>query len=130
MIESPSKRKSAGVLLICENTGNFLLLERSKIAFFPRSWSVVAGAMEEGETSLETIKRELKEETQIESTQINYKFFETQYDFKPFDLYLGYCDEEYECKLDRENDNYGWFNMNNLPKPLFPTLYSSLVRIF
>ena len=35
MIESPSKRKSAGVLLICENTGNFLLLERSKIAFFP-----------------------------------------------------------------------------------------------
>ena len=39
-------------------------------------------------------------------------------------------EEEYECKLDRENDNYGWFNMNNLPKPLFPTLYSSLVRIF
>ena len=126
----PSKRKSAGVLLICENTGNFLLLERSKIAFFPRSWSVVAGAMEEGETSLETIKRELKEETQIDSTDIQYIFFETQYDFKPFDLYLGYCEEEYECKLDRENNNYGWFNMNNLPKPLFPTLYSSLVRIF
>jgi 8-oxo-dGTP diphosphatase len=130
MIKSRRKRKSAGVLLICKNTGNFLLLERSKISFFPRSWSVVAGAMEEGETSLETIKRELKEETQIDSTDIQYTFFETQYDFKPFDLYLGYCEEEYECKLDRENDNYGWFNMNNLPKPLFPTLYSSLVRIF
>jgi len=129
-VRKPKKIKAAGVLLICEKTGNFLLLERNKLAFFPKTWSVVAGAMEEGETSLETVKRELKEETQIDPTPIRFQFFETQYDFKSFDLYLGYCEEEYECKLDRENDNWGWFNMNNLPHPLFPTLYSSLVRIF
>ena len=123
-------KKAAGVLLICEKTGNFLLLERSKLAFFPHTWSVVAGGMEEGETSLETVKRELKEETQIDSTPIKFQFFESQNDFKPFDLYLGYCEEEYECNLDRENDDWGWFKMNNLPTPLFPTLYSSLVRIF
>ena len=42
----------------------------------------------------------------------------------------GICEKEYECKLNEETQEYGWFNLDNLPKPLFPTLYSSLVRIF
>ena len=123
-------KNSSGVLLICQKTGNFLLLKRSKSAFFPNTWSVVAGAIEEGETPLESIKRELKEETQIDPNLIKFQFFEHQEDIKSFDLFLGYCEEEYECKLDNENVDWGWFNMNNLPKPLFPTLYYSLVRIF
>jgi len=123
-------KKSAGVLLICNSTGNFLLLKRGKSAFLPHTWSVVAGGMEEGETPLESIKRELKEETNIDPTPVKFQFFEHQNDIKLFDLFLGYCEEEYECKLDSENDDWGWFNMDNLPGPLFPTLYSSLVRIF
>jgi 8-oxo-dGTP pyrophosphatase MutT (NUDIX family) len=124
-------RKYAGVLLICEKTGNFLLLERGPTASFKGTWSAVAGGIEEGETSLEAIKRELKEETQIDDPTIKYKFFDHQKNVSEyFDLYLGYCKEEYVCKLDHENTDWGWFNMENLPSPLFPTLYSSLVRIF
>jgi len=123
-------RKAAGVLLICESTGNFLLLERSDIVTFPKCWAVVGGAIEENETPLIAIKRELKEETDIDSENIFFEFFEFQYILRPFDLFIGYCDKEYECKLNDENSDWGWFNMNNLPEPLFPTLYSSLVRIF
>ena len=91
----------------------------------------MAGAIEENESPIDAAKRELTEETQIDPTGIRFEHFETQYDLgKPFPFYLGYCDEEYECVLDRENDDWGWFNMDNLPQPLFPTLYSSLVRIF
>ena len=39
------------------------------------------------------------------------------------------CDKEYKCTLDGENTDWGWFDIENLPKPLFPTLYSSLLRI-
>ena len=125
-----SKRRYAGVLLICEETNNFLLLERCKEASYPKTWSIVSGGVEGDESTLETVKRELKEETQIDSTDIKYEFFEKQIDICDFDFYLGYCPKEYECKLDHENDDWGWFNMETLPKPLFPTLYSSLVRIF
>jgi hypothetical protein len=31
--------------------------------------------------------------------------------------------------LNEENQDWGWFDVNDLPKPLFPTLFSSLVRI-
>lgn len=124
-------KKYGGVLLICENTGNFLLLERTKQANYPKTWSLVSGGIEEGESPLEATKRELKEETQIDSTNIKFTLWKTQHDLgTPFYFYLGYCDEEFECVLDAENDDWGWFNMDNLPDPLFPTLYASLVDIF
>ena len=94
------------------------------------AWQLPQGGIDKGELPIEAGYRELKEETQIDSTDIKYEFFEKQIDICDFDFYLGYCPKEYECKLDHENDDWGWFNMETLPKPLFPTLYSSLVRIF
>ena len=123
--------KYGGVLLICEKTNNFLLLKRSKESSYPKTWSIVSGGIEKGEKPLEGIKRELEEETGINDKNIRYEFFEHQNQLIPyFDFYIGYCDEEFVCKLDNENTDCGWFNLENLPKPLFPTLYSSLVRIF
>ena len=65
-------------LTLCEKTNNFLLLKRCKIASNPLTWSIVSGGIEEGESVLEGIKRELMEETQIPSTNIRYEFFEHQ----------------------------------------------------
>ncbi len=122
--------KYGGVLLICEKSGKFLLLKRSAKSTYPKTWSIVSGGIEKGESPLEGVKRELKEETQIDSNNIKYEFFEHQNQLIPyFDFFIGYCDEEFECKLDNENIDWGWFDIENLPKPLFPTLYSSLVRI-
>ena len=124
-------KKNGGVLLICKETGNFLLGERAKNIPFPDCWALFGGSVEEGESVLEGVKRELMEETQIPSDNIKYELFEVQTTFgDPYHFYLGYCDKEYECKLNDENQDWGWFDINNLPKPLFPTLYSSLVRIF
>jgi len=124
-------KKNGGVLLICEETGNFLLGERAKNIPFPNYWSPFGGSIEEGESVLEGVKRELMEETQIPSENIIYELFEVQTTFgDPYHFYLGYCDKEFECKLNEETQRYGWFNLNSLPKPIFPTLYSSLVRIF
>lgn len=123
--------KYGGVLLICKETNRFMLLKRSKKSSYPKTWSIVSGGIDKGENMLEGIKRELREETQIDSDNIKFEFFEHQNQLIPyFDFYLGYCEKELECKLDHENTDWGWFSMDNLPKPLFPTLYSSLVRIF
>ena len=126
------KNRYGGVLLICVDTGNFLLLKRSDISTQPGTWSIVSGGIDPGEEVLEGIKRELEEETGINSDEIDYKFFENQLNMSPyFDFYIGTCNKEYNCDLkEDENTDWGWFNMDNLPEPLFPTLYSSLVRIF
>ena len=49
-------RRYGGVLLICKETNNFLLLKRSKLATYPHTWSIVSGEIEGDETALEGIK--------------------------------------------------------------------------
>ncbi len=119
-----------GVLLICDNN-RFLLGQRSKDTSFPNYWSLFGGKIEKGESVLEGIKRELYEETKIKSDNIRYVPFEIQFTIGyPYHFYLGYCNEEYKCHINEENQNWGWFDINNVPKPTFPTLFSSLMRIF
>lgn len=118
-----------GVLLICGD--KFLLGQRSKKGSFPNYWSLFGGKIEEGEIILEGIKRELYEETKINSDKIRYIPFEEQWDMGySYHFYIGYCDEEYVCKLNDENQDWSWFTMDNTPKLLFPTLFASLTRIF
>ena len=62
---------AGGVLLVCDK--KFLLVKRSAHYDYPNVWAVVGGGVEPNETSLMAIKRELKEETQISSENINFK---------------------------------------------------------
>ena len=43
-------KKNGGVLLICEETGNFLLGERAKNIPFSDCWALFGGSREEGES--------------------------------------------------------------------------------
>jgi len=124
-------KKYGGVLLIDIKSDSFLLGQRSKNTTFANAWSLFGGTIEEGETVLEGVKRELYEETKIKSDNIVFKLFEIQTDMgHPYYFYIGFCDGKLKCEINDESQNWGWFTMENLPEPLFPTLYSSLVRIF
>ena len=124
-------KKYGGVLLICTTTNRFLLGQRRKNGSFPNTWSLFGGKIENGETELDGVKRELYEETNIKSDNIKYVLFETQWEMGyPYHFFIGVCNQEYDCNLNEENQDWGWFDINDLPKPLFPTLFSSLVRIF
>ncbi len=122
---------AAGTILICRETNRFLLALRGDGGNFPLTWATVGGGIDHLEKPLVAAQRELYEETKIPSDNIDYIFFERQ-NLKGTDyyLFLGYCDEEYECQLNDENLDWGWFDMETLPEPLIPTLHSSLIRIF
>jgi len=131
--------KAAGTLLICNDTGTFLLVKRGTLGSNPGRWSIVSGAMDElpnGELEKPLVAaiRELEEETGIKSNDISYRFFELQTDMGgEFYFFLGCCSEEFECDLSGapgENTKWGWFDMETLPTPLFPTLKATLLRIF
>ena len=131
-----SNRKAAGTLLVCNDTGRFLLAKRGNEGSNPGTWAIISGAIDtlpngELEKPLVAAIRELDEETEIKPDNITFKFYETQTDMGgEFHLFLGYCGEELECNLNDENTDWGWFDMESLPSPLFPTLKATLLRIF
>lgn len=111
-------KESVGILIIAKDTNNFLMLHRSKK---PIVWSILTGKMDiEGETPLETVKREIQEEININPNFIdNIKKVGVVVDKKIFHVFVGFVDREFKpnLKLD-ENNGFGWFNENNLPKPI------------
>ena len=111
-------KESVGILIIAKDTNNFMLLHR---ATKPIVWSILTGKMDkEGETPLETVKREIREEINLDPSFIDgIKKVGVVKDTKIFHVFVGFVDEEFEpnLKLD-ENDDFGWYNGTNLPSPI------------
>ena len=114
------EERSAGVILFNKTEGiQFLILK------YPSGhWDFVKGNIEEGEKEKETVKRELFEETGINSLQIHQGFNEkVEYNYykknrkvhKIVSYYLAETDQK-EIKLSDEHLDSKWSDYEDLMK--------------
>ena len=114
------EERSAGVILFNKTEGiQFLILK------YPSGhWDFVKGNIEEGEKEKETVKRELFEETGIDSLQIHQGFNEkVEYNYykknikvhKIVSYYLAETDQK-EIKLSFEHLDSKWSDYEDLMK--------------
>ncbi len=61
-----------GIISSLENDDAVLFLKRSKHEFMPNSWEIPSGGIEEGESMLQTLKREIKEETNLDVVSVGH----------------------------------------------------------
>ena len=82
--------------LIVNEEGKILCTERgeSKYDYISFKWEFPGGKVEEGETSEETLKRELMEELEIE-VEVIKPFYQVEHDYPDFHLSMPV----YLCKL-------------------------------
>lgn len=83
MNKKPHYRKIVNAIIV-DKDNNFLLIQ--KVIYKPNQWSFVGGGVDKGETSLQTIMREIEEElgTGLAKFQLLGKSkFEVRYDFTP-----------------------------------------------
>ena len=133
MKKTKEKRKEerfAGVLVKARDTGRVFLMLRCSGATHELTWALISGGIEDGEEVLEGIKREVKEECQIDPDIIDYelKYDEDERDGK-FYYYEGLTDSEFIPTLDYENLDWGWFEKDDLPAPLYPNIDSKIEAI-
>lgn len=128
-MENTPKRKAAGVLIKCIKTGNvFLLLRNDKT---PR-WALMSGGVDEGETPIEALKREMYEELFVRANDILFKYIRVEHiPEKNMDFYYyeGFTNTEFKPILDHENLNSGWFSKDKLPSPLYKGLSEKIANI-
>jgi 8-oxo-dGTP pyrophosphatase MutT (NUDIX family) len=128
--EEKEKIESAGVLIMCTKTQKVLLLLRNDKK---PTWSCVAGGMEKGETPIETLKREIKEELSISANNMNFKKINVDFIDKKnmdFHYYEGFTSSEFSPKLDHENLKWGWFGEDEIPTPLFEGMMKKIKHIY
>ena len=103
-------------LQVCDE---ILMLKRSAHKDFGNEWGLPAGKMEDGETQVEAMLREVVEETGIVISQKESSFVKTiyvrnRYASLAFHMYCVQRDVKPEVTLNDENCQYGWFNKTNI----------------
>lgn len=92
-------------------------------------WALHGGSMELGETQLQTLERELKEEINIRPVNPELMGIYTGKDFyyeypnedKIYDVLCIFLVQEYEGELQKDNEEVielKWFDLENLPKEI------------
>jgi len=90
-------------------------------------WGTVGGKIDFGENSREACVREVKEETglEIEAEDLNFAFFEEKpkedRDLLIHFFYSVSINESTEINLNKEADEFRWFNVENLPESMIDT---------
>ena len=118
----------SGALICARNTHRFLLLQK-KTGKHSGKWGLVGGTNLNGETAWQGLKREIEEELgslpDIKKTLPLERFVSSDSCFN-FHTYFCVVDAEFVPVLSGEHSAWGWFDLNNLPKPVHKGLDLSL----
>lgn len=116
---------SAGVFFHSTKTDRFLYLLRTDHKN-PGNWGIPGGKVEDGETLLEGIERECREEISFWPMDVKLvpiqKFVNNTFTYHTF-----FCEVENEFipTLNYEHCGYAWVGEDQYPKPLHPGLFST-----
>lgn len=125
----------AGLLIMRPSDGRMLLTRRGPFESSPGYWDAPGGGVEPGETHLQAAVREGREELgglpRLDiATEPVWWAPSPFFAFALFPAKLDASWEGWEPVLSQEHDSYGWFSLNELPKPMLEGLSHSLRKLF
>lgn len=119
--------EGVGALVYSKNTNRYLFLLRDKTKQ-QGYWGIVGGKIDTGETVIQGLVREIKEEIGVDYTGKKFIPLETfTADNQKFVYYtfLVTVDNEFVPVLNDEHRGYCWVELRDHPKPLHPGLWRS-----
>jgi len=114
--EIKKEKDKNAVAVIMNNDNKILLLKRGdKSPWMPNKWSLVGGGIEKGENPKKACEREILEETGLEIKKFIKSFtIQRHSDSIEHVFACRYSGEPTDIKLDDENSNYGWYDINEM----------------
>lgn len=120
--------ESVGALVYCESTKRFLFLLRPGDRRHKKSWGLVGGKIEPGETIQQGLVREIAEETEFDASHRKFvpieKFTSTDERFV-YHTFMITVQQEFCPTLNEEHTGYCWTPLDDYPKPLHPGVWRS-----
>ena len=126
--QNKSRIKAAGALFLSANTKRFLFLLRADDTY-TNTWATVGGRTEIGETVIESLGREIKEEIgflPLVRKTIPVDLFVSNDNKFEFHTFVCIVDREFIPNLNNEHKGYAWSNIDSYPRPLHPALFNAL----
>lgn len=114
--------RGVGAIIVSKATGNVLTVLRSPRESYPNTWSFAGGKVEQDESELHALERELIEELALMSFSKIIPLHRYQSKARDFiyDTFVVLVEDEFIPTLNWENSGYAWTKINSLPQPLHP----------
>jgi len=121
--------EGAGGIFYAEDTKRLCFAHRSNHVNEPNTWGTWGGALEEGETPEEGVRREVKEESQY-TGQVKLEKVYTFQDKKfRYTNFLISVPKEFTPKMDWETQGFVWTSLDEVPTPLHPGMQKFLPHL-
>lgn len=120
--------QSCGSLIYCTSTHRYLFLLRNN-GKFPDSWGLVGGKIEAGESILEGLMREIREELGGEilgAKIIPIEQYTSDNKRFTYHTFLIKVETEFVPELNNEHKGYCWVPLEAYPRPLHPGVFRSI----
>ena len=120
--------KACGALLLSNSTKRMLFLLRDNDTH-SNTWGLVGGKVEDNETVMQALNREIFEEVGRQvaiNKTIPLELFRSDDGNFEYHTFVCLIDEEFIPTLSDEHKGYCWCDVDSFPKPLHPGLFSSL----
>ena len=120
--------KGVGTLIYALDTQRYLFLLRST-GSWSMTWGLPGGKINESETVVEGLNREIEEELggKIYAPKfVPIEIFTSKNEKFMYHTYFVAVDNEFLPKLNSEHLGYAWLPMSSLPKPLHPGVNRTL----
>lgn len=120
-----SLKSNCGALIYCTKTHRYLFLLRNG-GKFSNTWGIVGGKIEQGESVLDGLNREIFEELggEIKGARVvPIEQYTSEQNSFVYHTFLIKVDEEFIPDLNNEHKGYCWVKLDDYPKPLHPGVY-------
>jgi 8-oxo-dGTP pyrophosphatase MutT (NUDIX family) len=120
--------QAAGCLFVAKDTKRLLFAHRGQYVLEPDTWGTWGGALDTGETPVQGVIREIKEEAGYKGKFLLIKLSKFTHVKSGFiyHTFLAKVSKEFKPVLNWESQGYKWVEFGNWPKPLHPGLKRTL----
>jgi len=114
--------RGVGAIIVSEQSGRVMSVLRSPDESYPNTWTFAGGKVENLESEIDGLRRELEEELQLTKIKKIIPLHRYQSRSKDFiyDTYVVLVSKEFVPELNWENSGYAWTDIGSLPGPLHP----------